>query len=172
MKNMWVMENNWEMVYILIIIIREPKTQVWPWQKTITILKIEILIILFIIIIIILWRNLFCLSCRNFWEKFFGKTSVKCFFFQQKQITVYMKSIFYQKKRIVDPYYLVAPRPDPPQGWDGGGTEVGMDGWMDGHDQRRDSNTLNNLWNTLAWQISLDLCSISHDAHPRFWTQL
>ncbi len=45
-----------------------------------------------------------------------------------------MKSIFNKKKRIIDPYYLVAPptRPVPPQGLDGGGTEVGMDGWMDG----------------------------------------
>jgi len=58
-----------------------------------------------------------------------------------------MKSIFNKKKRIIDPYYLVAPptQPIPPQGLDGGGTEVGMDGWMDGDDQRRDSITLNNL---------------------------
>jgi hypothetical protein len=52
-----------------------------------------------------------------------------------------MKSIFYYKKGIIDPYYLVASDPTLLKAV----MEVGMDGWMDGDDQRRDSNTLNNL---------------------------
>jgi len=71
---MWVRENNWEIVCIFIII-REPKTQVLPWQKTITILKSEVLIIiiLFIILLLLLLLLLFHEEIFAFHAEIFGR---------------------------------------------------------------------------------------------------
>jgi hypothetical protein len=90
---------------------------------------------------------------QKFWGEFFWENMCKMCSFQQKKFTIYMKSIFNKKKRIIDPYYLVAPptQPNPTHpssrlGWRrDGGRDGWMDGRMDGHDQRRDSITLNNL---------------------------
>jgi hypothetical protein len=89
--------NNWEIVYILIII-REPKTQVLPWPKTITILNGEALIILFYLFIYLLLfheEEKISFHAEIFGRIFFGKKVLNVFFSSKNFFTKYIKSIFY-----------------------------------------------------------------------------